>query len=207
MTVRKLADALGEPPVPDGDWAERAVFTSTAALRGRLDPHDLAERVRRIPGVAGVEVTGPGFLRIAVSVPGDVIDRLEPVEIPPPGWPDFPRTWENPGFVVRYGHARACWVERWAGELGVPVSGFRPELLDDPWDRRVLRVLAELPGRSISRDPSWETYLLRLALAYHDAFERAPAVPRGDETATALHTARVRLARAVAGVLHGPERL
>jgi arginyl-tRNA synthetase len=163
--------------------------------------------VRALPGVAGVEVLANGFLRIRVRVPGALLESMEPVEIPEPGWPDFPRTWDNPGFVVRYGHARACAVRRWARDLEVPVAGFRPELLADPRDRRVLRVLAELPGRAASRDPRWATYLLRLALAYHDAHERAPAVPRGDEPAAPLHTARVRLAEAVAGVLTGPDRL
>ncbi|MFC7589215.1 hypothetical protein ACFQYP_40195 [Nonomuraea antimicrobica] len=86
-------------------------------------------------------------------------------------------------------------------------AGFRPELLDDPCHRRVLRVLAELPGRLGGRQPGWESYLLRLALAYHDAHERAPAVPVGDEEPGPVHTARVRLAQAVRMVLPGPERL
>jgi arginyl-tRNA synthetase len=71
----------------------------------------------------------------------------------------------------------------------------------------VLRVLAELPGRLASRDPGWETYLVRLALAYHDAHEHAPATPMGDEQPGAVHGARVRLARAVQDVLMGPDRL
>ncbi|MGW4799612.1 anticodon-binding protein, partial [Nonomuraea sp. NPDC004297] len=69
------------------------------------------------------------------------------------------------------------------------------------------RVLAELPGRLRSREPGWEAYLLRLALAYHDAHERAPAVPVGDEEPGAVHTARVRVAEVVREVLPGPERL
>ncbi|MDX3110942.1 hypothetical protein PW035_59785, partial [Nonomuraea angiospora] len=76
-----------------------------------------------------------------------------------------------------------------------------------PPHRRVLRVLAELPGRAVSREPGWETYLVRLALAYHDAHEHAPAVPVGDQAPGPVHTARVRLAGAVAGVLPGPERM
>ncbi|MGI5283461.1 anticodon-binding protein [Nonomuraea polychroma] len=203
----KLAAVLGEPPVPEGSWEREAVYVSAAALRRRVPADVLAERLRALPGVADVEVRRDGFLRIIVAVPGELLESMEPVEIPEPAWPDFPRTWDNPGFVVRYGHVRACFVRRWARELGVPEAGFRPELLDDPRDRRVLRVLAELPGRAVSRDPGWETYLVRLALAYHDAHEHAPAVPRGDEPVTAVHTARVRLAQAVGGVLMGPERL
>ncbi|MGP3914577.1 anticodon-binding protein [Nonomuraea sp. 10N515B] len=207
MTVRELAGALGEPPVPDGSWEREAVYLSAAALRRRAPAEALAERVRAVPGVADVEVRGNGFLRITVAVPGELLESMEPVEIPEPTWPDFPRTWDNPGFVVRYAHVRARAVRRWARELGVPEAGFRPEALDDPYDRQVLRVLAELPGRAVSRDPGWETYLVRLALAFHDAHEHAPAVPRGDEPVTAVHTARVRLAEAVGGVVMGPDRL
>ncbi|MEV0379114.1 anticodon-binding protein [Nonomuraea sp. NPDC050643] len=207
MTPEELAGVLGEPPVPEGTWEREAVYVSAVALRRGLPAEELAARVRRLGGVASVEVRGKGFLRIVVSTPGALV-AAEPMEVPPePGWPDFPRTWDNPGFVVRYGHARARAVRRWARELGVPVGGFRPELLDDPCHRRVLRVLAELPGRMESREPGWETYLLRLALAYHDAHERAPAVPVGDEEPGPVHTARVRVAEVVGTVLPGPDRL
>ncbi|GGL47714.1 DALR anticodon-binding domain-containing protein [Planomonospora parontospora] len=124
----------------------------------------------------------------------------EPREPSPPGAPWSPGTWDNPGFVVGYAHARAVAVRRWAAELGV-AGEFRPELLAGRWDRAVLRALAEAPGRRVSRDPGWAAYAERLALAYHDAFERAPALPRGDGEASALHVARVRLAGAVREVL------
>ncbi|HEX4816418.1 MAG TPA: anticodon-binding protein [Nonomuraea sp.] len=207
MTLRELAEVLGEPPTPEGTWEREAAYVSAAPLRRGVPAGRLAARVRELPGVGEVAVVRNGFLRIEVPVPGAVLESVEPVEIPEPAWPDFPRTWANPGFVVRYGHVRALAVRRWAGQLGVPAAGFRPEALDDPRDRRVLRVLAELPGRMVSRDPRWDTYLLRLALAYHDAHEHAPAVPRGDEPVTPVHTARLRLAEAVGGVLTGPDRL
>ncbi|NUR84464.1 MAG: anticodon-binding protein [Nonomuraea sp.] len=203
----RLAEVLGEPPAPDGTWETEAAYLSAAALRRRVPPDELAGRVRAADGVTGVEVRPNGFLRIVVGVPGELVESLRPPRIPEPGWPDFPRTWDNPGFVVRYAHARACAVLRWAGALGVPLDGFRPELLDGVFDRRVLRVLAELPGRAVSRDPAWESFLVRLALAYHDAHEHAPAVPVGDEPVRPLHTARVRLAEVVREVLIGPERL
>ncbi|MGW4801184.1 anticodon-binding protein, partial [Nonomuraea sp. NPDC004297] len=167
MTSGELAEVLGEPPVPEGTWEREPVFVSAAALRRRIPAEELAGRVRALRGVASVQVRGPGLLRIAVIEPP--VD-VESVRVPfEPVWPDFPRTWDNPGFVVRYGHARACAVSRWARDLGVPREGFRPGLLDDPCHRWVLRVLAELPGRLRSREPGWEAYLLRLALAYHDA--------------------------------------
>jgi hypothetical protein len=204
-TPDELTGVLGEPPVPEGTWEREILYGSAAALRRRVPAGDLADRLRALDGVASVEVRGQGFLRIVMTTP--VLD-LEPARIPfEPEWPDFPRTWDNPGFAVRYGHARACAVLRWARDLGVPEGGFEPGLLDDPYHRRVLRALAELPGRTVSRDPGWETYLLRLALAYHDAHERAPAVPAGDEEPGPVHTARVRVAAVVRKVLPGPDRL
>ncbi|SEU38962.1 anticodon-binding protein [Nonomuraea wenchangensis] len=207
MTFPELAGVLGEPPAPEGSWERRALLVSAAALRRRMPVAELAGRVRAVPGVAGVAARANGLLEIEVRVPGTLLESFEVPAIPEPGWPDFPRTWDNPGFVVRYGHARARAVMRWARALGVPGDGFDPAALDGPWDRAVLRALAELPGRALSREPGWETYLVRLALAFHDAHERAPAVPRGDEPALPVHTARVRLAVAVGQVLMGPERL
>ncbi|QFY06724.1 anticodon-binding protein [Nonomuraea phyllanthi] len=206
MTPVELAEVLGEPPVPEGTWEREAIYVSAAALRRRVPAGPLAERVRGLAGVVAVEVRGDGFLRIVVGEPAEAM-LFEPPRLPEPSWPDFPRTWDNPGFVVRYGHVRASWVLRWARELGVPSGEVRGELLDGAYDRRVLRVLAELPGRLVSRDPGWEAYLVRLALAYHDAHERAPAVPVGDRPAGPVHAARVRLARAVRDVLPGPDRL
>ncbi|MBX6385418.1 MAG: anticodon-binding protein [Microbispora sp.] len=117
-------------------------------------------------------------------------------------WPDFPRTWDNPGFAIRYAYVRAGAVQRWARDLGVSVgAAVRPGLLDGPHDRAVLRVLAELPSRRESRDPGWAAYLERLAEAYHTAFEHASPLPKGDEPPSETHAARVRMAEAVRRVL------
>ncbi|MEU9886596.1 anticodon-binding protein [Sphaerisporangium sp. NPDC051011] len=185
--------------------------------------------------------------------PGRGMAPLEKGSMPPGGepapWPSGPLTWSNPGFVVRYAYVRAGAVQRWARDLGIEAgppgvsgqgkgepegrrgepgaaAGFRPESLDDPRDRAVLRVLAELPSRRAGRDagrsgryPSgggearasggrgpgresgWPAYLERLAEAYHDAFEHAPAIPKGDEPPTGTHVARLWMARAVREVL------
>ncbi|MFI6319944.1 anticodon-binding protein [Nonomuraea sp. NPDC050556] len=195
MSVRRIADVLGEPPIPQGTWEREATFVSSAAMRR---PVDLGQ-LRAIPGVT-VATRTDGMLVVTLKVPGALVEDVEPLDFPDP-WPDFPRTWDNPGFVVRYAAERACNVQRWARELGVPGEPFVPELLDHPCDRAVLRALAEVPGRRVSRSPGWDTYLVRLALAFHDAHEHAPAIPKGDETPERVHTARVRLARAVGDLL------
>ncbi|MBN6056034.1 anticodon-binding protein [Nonomuraea sp. RK-328] len=216
---QRLAEVLGEAPAPEGTWEREAAYLSAAARRLGVPAAGLAERVRAVEGVAAVEERPNGFLWIVVEVPGRLVETVGPLSLSDP-WPDFPRTWDNPGFAVRYAHARAVAVRRRARELGVPGEAFRPELLGDPRDRAVLRVLAELPGRlAKGRDlpgrqvqgerarSAWTAYAVRLAMAYHDAYELAPAVPVGDEEPSPLHTARVRLARAVEDVLPGPDRI
>ncbi|GGS60756.1 hypothetical protein GCM10010156_19350 [Planobispora rosea] len=203
MTPGRLGEILGMPPTPQGTWAGEALYVSPAALRRGEPPEELAGRVRALPGVAAVRVRANGFLEIAVAVPGELLEEIGPPAggtAGEPPWAFSPGTWENPGFVVGYAHARAVAVQRWAAELGVP-GEFRPEALSGSRDRAVLRLLAEVPGRRVSRDPGWAAYAEQLALAYHDAFERAPALPVGDEEPSALHAARVRLARAVRDVL------
>ncbi|WP_327044352.1 DALR anticodon-binding domain-containing protein [Microbispora sp. NBC_01189] len=217
MIVGALAAVLGSPPVPQGSWEREATFASAAALRGTGIPaketaERLAGRLRAVPGVGRVDVRPNGFLVIAVTEPEDVLADVPPAAPPVPSrpskgegpWPDFPRTWDNPGFAVRYAYARAEAVRRWARDLGVATRvGGRPSpgRLDGPYDRAVLRVLAELPSRRESRDPGWAAYLERLAAAYHDAFEHAAPIPRGDEEPSDVHAARVRLGEAVRAVL------
>ncbi|MFC4534439.1 anticodon-binding protein [Sphaerisporangium dianthi] len=243
-----LRAILGAPPVPEGSWERDAVYVSTAALRRAGGParevaEGLAARLRAVPGVRTVEARPNGFLVIEVATPGEIVPEIlaeppRPAPAPQGGraapWPDRPRTWSNPGFVVRYAYVRAGAVQRWARDLGIGVPlgfgaglpepppgkpgeglgapggglgepengwGFRAGLLDGPRDRAVLRVLAELPSRRAGRDSGRPAYLERLAEAYHDAFEHAPAIPKGDETPTGTHVARLCMARAVRKVL------
>ncbi|MFI6501088.1 anticodon-binding protein [Nonomuraea typhae] len=199
MNLAQLVSLLGEPPMPFGDWAEEAVLVSAAALRRGVDPAGFAA------SVPGASVLPNGVIRIVLAEPWDVVGEV--FAVADQGWADTPRTWDNPGFVVKYARFRAVAVGRWARDLGVPPEPFEPRLLSDARDRAVLRALAELPGRRVSRDPGWAAYLVRLASAYHDAFEHAAPLPSGDEAVAPVHTARVRLAAAVQKVLPGPDRI
>lgn len=210
------------PAAPRGGGTPRETAARLRTLPGitdvRVRPGDLLEIVVEVPGELVAEIDPDVFLASPASnvsdVPGagDVPDissvssvsgvsGVRPREEGTP-WADFPRVWRNPGFVVRYAHCRAVAVRRWAAELGVG-GEFRPELLDGRADRAVLRVLAEAASRRRSGRPGWAAYAERLALAYHDAFEHAPALPAGDEEPAPLHVARVRLAGAVREVLAG----
>ncbi|GAA3120855.1 DALR anticodon-binding domain-containing protein [Streptosporangium carneum] len=202
--------ALRRGEVPEEMAARLRALPGVAEVRVR--PGGWLEIVVTVPGELVTEVgpVPPGLAdapSAAVSATASSSAVSAPVAVPgilrgagTSPWDDFPRTWQNPGFVVRYAHVRAVAVQRWAAELGVGGT-FRPELLDGREDRAVLRALAEVYGRRVSRDPGWAAYAEQLALAYHDAFERAPALPSGDKEPKALHTARVRLARAVRDVL------
>ena len=110
----------------------------------------------------------------------------------------WPRTFENPGFSVRYAYARACWVERWAKDLGI-VAG---ELQDVAAEELALvGELGDVPGRAKQAERERDARPLMLCLervagAYHEVHERCPAVPKGDEEPGAVHAGRVGLAEA-----------
>jgi arginyl-tRNA synthetase len=124
---------------------------------------------------------------------------LAPVPRPEVPWPDRPRTFDNPGFSVRYAYARAVAVGREASALGVGPGPHEP---GDPLETRLVDLLAEFPARTaraVREDDAGivKRHLERVADAYHDVHERCPALPRGDEEPGAVHGGRRTLAEAV----------
>jgi arginyl-tRNA synthetase len=179
-----------------------------AARAGRA-PRRVAEIIAsRIDGE--VSVTGPGFLSFAVPDPGGIARHV--VATPGYGyaaglagaagaWPDRPRTFDNPGFVVRFAHARAASAGRHARDLGL-AAGDPEGWLGEPLERRLLGLLAELPGWATLAARLCDAgvlrrHLVRVAEAYHDVHERCPALPKGDEPPGPRHAARLTLAEAV----------
>ena len=53
----------------------------------------------------------------------------------------------NPAYAVRYAHAAAAAVLRWAAALGTGPAGFRPRLLAEPGELELLDALSWLPER------------------------------------------------------------
>ncbi|GAB3144951.1 DALR anticodon-binding domain-containing protein [Microbispora hainanensis] len=197
VAERLAARLRAVPGVRRVDVRPNGFLVIVVATPGRIVEDVLASSQRQ--RAAPVAVPRTGEASAALAQPGAVPPRPGAVAAP---WPDFPRTWDNPGFAVRYAYVRAGAVRRWAGALGVRTGvAARPELLDGPFDRAVLRVLAELPSRRESRDPGWAAYLERLAEVYHTAVERACPIPMGDEPPSEVHTARVRMGEAVRLVL------
>jgi len=159
----------------------------------------IGRRLLPAPGVAGVRVDDRGFLEIDWT-PELILERAARLGRLPAleaaTWADRPRTFDNPGFAVRFGYARAAAVVRWAEELHVPAQA--PDGLQAPEERRLVGRLGELSERAERRDAGvLRKQLVRTAEAYHNVHERCPALPKGDEPVTRLHGARVALAGAV----------
>ncbi|REE98568.1 arginyl-tRNA synthetase [Thermomonospora umbrina] len=183
-----------------------------AARGGRDDPRELAEviarRLVKRPGVRDVTVAGPGYLTLVVDSPGALAagiiaerDTYAKADgVPHGAWPDRPRTFDNPGFSVRYAYARAAAVQRRAEDLGIPLGD--PGFLKEADETALLALLAELPSRVAQAAREGDAtplrrHLERVADAYHRVYERCPALPGGDHKPGATHAARRTLAEAV----------
>lgn len=175
----------------------------------------LARRLATRPGVRAARATGPGFLTITTDTPltariDETYGLISGLTSLPKAttWPTRPLTFDNPGFRVRFAYARASGVRRHAADLGIDdTNGDDTSVpLDDPRERLLLGLLADFPGRAEQAARTSDTrYFIRhlelIADAYHDVHERCPALPKGDETVSARHAARLGLARAVRIVL------
>lgn len=97
----------------------------------------------------------------------------------------------NPFFTVRYAHAHASSVLRWAADLGVDrgrPEAFRPQLLAHPSELRLLDIMSWLPERAASaarrrRPDAFTRYLEGLGGAWLDCREDCPALPFGGRSA------------------------
>ncbi len=184
-----VADAYGvRPPSASITWED--TYVSPVAVRHRLDPAPLAERLAGLPGVSRIETRGPGLLAVHLAVPGRIAAAIAGDEGYGRGemidgcWADFPRTFDNPGFRVRFAYERACAVVRRARDLRVPQGD--PAALTAPEELRLLGLLAGFDGH---RKPMLR--LEQIADAYHDVYESSREEP------TPQHGARVILAGAV----------
>lgn len=183
-------------------WAEGGFVSALPlrlAARSGRPPRQVAEAIARRVGGA---VTGPGFLWFEMPEPGALARRIAATAdfgagaCPDgPAWPDRPRTFDNPGFRVRFAYVRAAATRRQAAALGI-ASGPPEGLLDAAEERRLLGLMAELPGRAGRSTVGYRRHLVRVADAYHDVYERCPALPKGDEPPGPGHGARLTLAEA-----------
>ncbi|MGY2084612.1 arginine--tRNA ligase [Blastococcus sp. SYSU DS0539] len=119
------------------------------------------------------------------------------------------QTNDNPVFYVQYAHARISSVLRNAADLGLSLGeagDVDVALLAHDRENDLLRALGEFPRVLISaaelRAPHRVArYLEELAGTYHRFYDSCRVLPRGDEEATALTTARLWVCSATAVVL------
>jgi arginyl-tRNA synthetase len=131
---------------------------------------------------------------------------------------------DNPVFYVQYAHARISSVLRNAADLGLALGeagDVDVTQLGHERESDLLRAIGEFPrvlaGAAELRAPHRVArYLEELAGTYHRFYDSCRVLPRGDEEATPLTTARLWLCAATARVLrngldvlgvHAPERM
>ncbi|MCF6505974.1 arginine--tRNA ligase [Blastococcus sp. MG754426] len=119
------------------------------------------------------------------------------------------RTNDNPVFYVQYAHARISSVLRNAADLGIALGEAGAvdvaELVHDR-ENDLLRALGEFPrvlttAAELRAPHRVARYLEELAGTYHRFYDACRVLPRGDEEATPLTTARLWLCAATAVVL------
>ncbi len=113
--IREVADVddvpFEFPPDPAlGDLATPVAFSLARVLRRapRQIAEELAARIRELPGVADVEVAGPGYVNVRIDRTGAVRRLLGPDESPPavPGKVVVEHTNINPNKAAHIGHLR-----------------------------------------------------------------------------------------------------
>jgi arginyl-tRNA synthetase len=94
----------------------------------------------RGPVAEAVAYAGPDAVRFALA-------RMPPGGQPPEAAVIARHVLANPAYAVRYAHAAAAAVLRWAAALGTRPAGFTPRLLAEPGELALLDALSWLPER------------------------------------------------------------
>lgn len=113
---------------------------------------------------------------------------------------------DNPVYYVQYGHARLCSLARKAAGLGVSEQDPDVGLLTHEREGDLLRTLGDFPAvvkaAATLREPHRVArYAETLAGTFHRFYDACQVLPKNDEEAQAIHTARFALAMATKQVL------
>jgi arginyl-tRNA synthetase len=148
-----------EPDLAEHDWpGARAALAAhltarLAATAGATIIFDAERSVVPAPAPLAPARAGPDSLAHARWYAGPDAVRFALARMPP-GQAEAPRAAQiarhliaNPAYAVRYAHAAAAAVLRWAAALGSRPAGFSPRLLTAPPELALLDALSWLPER------------------------------------------------------------
>jgi DALR anticodon binding domain len=155
----------------------------------------------RSPVSAAVAYAGPDAVRYALAAtpPGGVTPSAEVIAR---------QVLDNPAYAVRYAHAAAAAVLRWAAALDTGPGGFRPRQLTAPQELALLDALSWLPERVAmaarrGRPDEFAGYLAELAACTLDTMSTT-----GFTTISSISSERLWLADAArTGLAAGLELL
>jgi arginyl-tRNA synthetase len=149
-------DLAAEPDWPRARAVLAARLTARLARAAGATAIFSAERsVVPPPGTAPLPLGGTGPVAAAIGYAGAdavrfALARTPPGVAPPPAAVTARHVLANPAYAVRYAHAAAAAVLRWAAALGAGPAGpqeFRPRLLTGPEELALLDALSWLPER------------------------------------------------------------
>jgi arginyl-tRNA synthetase len=144
LTAR-LAAAAGATVFPDAERGSvPAPVPLPAAWPNRPSAARLIAQPIALPGAGPVaeaaRYAGADAVRFALA-------RMPPGREPPEAAVIARHVLANPAYAVRYAHAAAAAVLRWAAALGTRPAGFTPRLLAEPGELALLDALSWLPER------------------------------------------------------------
>jgi arginyl-tRNA synthetase len=149
------ADLAAAPGWPQARATLAAELTARLAATAGATVSFAAER-SVVPQPSPAPAAGPQLNPVAVAIEYAGVDavRFALARMPPAGAASWPRAaviarhvLANPAYAVRYAHAAAAAVLRWAAVLGTKPAGFRPRLLAEPGELALLDALSWLPER------------------------------------------------------------
>jgi arginyl-tRNA synthetase len=140
------ADWAAAPDWPSARAALAASLTARLAAAAGATVIFPAERAMVPPPAptspipAAIAYAGRDAVRFALA-------RMPPGGAPPQAAVIARQVLDNPAYAVRYAHAAAAAVLRWAAALGTRPGGFQPRLLAAPEELALLDALSWLPER------------------------------------------------------------
>ena len=141
----------GPPPAVATGWSQarsalavELTVRLAAAAGAVIDPERAGVPAppspSRGPVAEAVAYAGPDAVRFALA-------RMPPGGRAPEAAVIARHVLANPAYAVRYAHAAAAAVLRWAAALGTRPAGFTPRLLAEPGELALLDALSWLPER------------------------------------------------------------